>query len=52
MEEEFLVYLSNWESEVQKYTDLTSKARGKLLLSRETMEGLCITGTEYSGTPL
>ena len=44
MKDEFLLYLRNWESEVNNSPGLTAKEKMKLLLSRETMEGLRITG--------
>ena len=43
MEEDFLHYLKEWEKQVMSYDDLDDKAKMKMLLSKETREGLHIT---------
>ena len=44
MEETFLGYLNEWKASVISRTDLSKDAQSKMLLSRETQEGLYITG--------
>ena len=44
MEENFLEYLSEWESAVDDRDGLSPSEKNRLLLSRETIEGLRITG--------
>ena len=39
-----LLYLSNWQAYVDRHTDLSADAKRKMMLSRETLEGLRITG--------
>ena len=48
MQDEFLGYLNDWQSEVDSCTDLTPKDKAKRLLSKETMEGLHITGRGHN----
>ena len=40
----FLSYLHDWEEEIANKEGYNAKQRAKMLLSRETMEGLRITG--------
>ena len=42
---DFLGYLSAWEREVEAMPVLTKKEKQQMMLSRETREGLRITGT-------
>lgn len=43
LEKEFLKYIDDWDSEIQK-TDFEPKEKAKMGLSAETVEGLRITG--------
>lgn len=43
LEKDFLTYISNWKSAIQK-TDFEAKEKAKMGLSAETTEGLLITG--------
>ena len=45
MEEEFLGYLKEWKTAVENENELNADEKRRMLLSRETMEGLEITGT-------
>ena len=42
----FLGYLEEWEKEIKKVPGLTATEQNKLLLSRETRQGLRITGEQ------
>lgn len=42
LESEFLEYLLQWEKSVKEQSDLQVKEQNKLMLSRETKEGLKI----------
>ena len=44
MEEDFLGYLKEWELEVSSYDDVNKNAKMKMLISKETRDGLYITG--------
>ena len=44
LESEFLKYLKDWEDDSLCRTDIEEQYRQKLVLSRETMQGLRITG--------
>ena len=44
MEGDFLQYLMEWEAQVMSYDDVDDNAKMKMLLSKETREGLHITG--------
>ena len=44
LEEEFLGYLEEWEESVASRTGFTAKERAMMCLSRETLDGLRITG--------
>lgn len=44
LETVFLGYLNEWETAARSRSDLNEKEREKLMLSRETREGLRITG--------
>ena len=44
LEKEFLEYLHNWEVYAEKQSNGCVKAKNKMMLSRETIEGLHITG--------
>jgi hypothetical protein len=51
LETDFLAYLAEWKREVDSNRDLSASERAKLLLSRETLEGLTITGEfEFTGS--
>ena len=43
LKHDFLGYLDRWEAEIQQ-TDATPGAKNQMCLSRETLEGLRITG--------
>jgi hypothetical protein len=46
LEEDFIQYLDNWAKEVaERPGDYSKTERSKMLLSKETVEGLKITGT-------
>jgi hypothetical protein len=45
---DFLGYLKDWENEGAQIPGLTRKERTQLCLSRETLEGLRITGNNNS----
>lgn len=47
MEEKFLGYLDEWEAEVSARTGFTEDEKKKMTLSKETLEGLHMTGTVY-----
>ena len=47
LEDHFLKYLSDWEEYVESHTELSADAK-KMMLSRETLEGLKITGETAS----
>lgn len=47
LESEFLEYLKEWEDSVSSRTDIEHQDKQKLMLSRETLEGLRITGKCY-----
>ena len=42
--EDFLGYLDEWENEISMIPGLRQKEKAKLGLSRETLEGVRITG--------
>ena len=44
LEDDFLGYLKEWEESVSAQADLSDSERARMLLSRETIEGLHITG--------
>ena len=44
LKEDFLGYLSEWEKSVKQRTGFTSSQKAMMLLSKETVEGLKITG--------
>ena len=44
LEKEFLGYLTSWKADVDSHTSLSADARNRMMLSRETREGLEITG--------
>lgn len=44
LKEDFLGYLKQWEESVQARRDVADSGKTKMLLSRETLEGLYITG--------
>ena len=50
LEEDFLLYLDNWEASVNTCTDVPQEQKKKLLLSAETIEGLRITGMQIRYT--
>ena len=41
---DFLTYLSDWENELSAIPNLPSKERQRMCISRETLQGLRITG--------
>lgn len=43
LENDFMQWLLDWETEVQSVKDLTKSERNRLLMSRQTMDGLKIT---------
>ena len=45
---DFLGYLTEWETEIAALPGLKQNEKQKLMLSRETMEGLKITGIEVA----
>lgn len=47
MEEDFLGYIMEWESAVQGRDDLSTNEKNKLMLSRETIDGLRMTGKSF-----
>ncbi len=48
LEEDFLNYFNAWEDSVEARTDIDDAVKAKLLLSRQTLDGLRITGS-YNG---
>ena len=44
LEKDFLGYLQEWEESVNSRLDVSDTNKAKMLLSRETIEGLHITG--------
>ena len=44
LETEFLGYLNEWDSSVQRRTGFTAAERKRMRLSDETLEGLRVTG--------
>ena len=54
LEQDFLGYLKEWEESVEGREGFSAAEKAMMLLSRETIEGLNITGTSsiYSGAPL
>ena len=44
LETDFLKYLLDWEDSVSRRTDIEQQDKNKLMLSRETLEGVRITG--------
>ena len=44
LEKEFLGYLNEWEESVEGRVEIEKKERNKMLLSRETIEGLRMSG--------
>ena len=44
LEDDFLKWLDEWEQQVKSKKDLKSKERNKLILSKETLIGIRITG--------
>ena len=44
LREEFLPYLDDWKASVNQRCGFSSAQKQKMLLSRETMDGLTITG--------
>ena len=44
LENDFLGYLHAWEASVSSRTDVSLAERDKMCLSRETLEGLRLTG--------
>ena len=44
LEDDFLKYLTDWEKYVDSHTELSADAKNRMMLSRETLEGLQITG--------
>jgi len=44
LEDKFLGYLEEWEESVASRPGFTAKERAMMCLSRETLEGLRITG--------
>lgn len=44
LEEDFLSYLDEWERSVETRKELSASEKSKLTISRETLEGLRITG--------
>lgn len=45
LKEDFLGYISEWEREINNLPGLKSKEKQKRCLSKETMQGINITGT-------
>lgn len=45
---DFLTYLADWKKEVYSDKSLSLTEKGKMILSRETLEGLTVTGTFYT----
>jgi hypothetical protein len=45
LEKDFLGYLTEWKTAVEGDKKLNAEEKRRMLLSRETMEGLEITGT-------
>lgn len=45
LKEEFLPYLNEWEKSVKERDKFSDLAKKKMLLSRETLLGIRITGT-------
>jgi hypothetical protein len=44
LEKDFLGYLKEWNDSVKARSDFSDAEKTKMLLSRETLEGLHITG--------
>ena len=44
LEKEFLGFLNEWEESVEGRVEIEKKERNKMLLSRETIEGLRMSG--------
>ena len=40
----FLKYLDDWKKDADTHKNLTTTERSKMMLSRETLEGIYITG--------
>lgn len=50
LKEDFLKYLDEWEDSVEARTDIEDAVKTKMLLSRQTLDGLRITGMVKFGT--
>ena len=48
LDEDFLKYLQDWEDSVNAIEDLEAGAKNKMLLSRESLEGIQITGRMFT----
>ena len=46
--DDFLEYLKEWETEVDGRKDLKKSERNKMILSRETLDGLKMTGNDLT----
>lgn len=46
MESDFLKYIDDWEATVQGNDEYTATQKQQMCLSRETVEGLRITGSD------
>ena len=45
LEEEFLQWLDEWQQEVEQPADRTATEKEKMIISKETLTGLRMTGT-------
>ena len=45
LENDFLGHLAEWDSEVQGREEFTMAEKKIMMLSQDTLEGLCMTGT-------
>lgn len=45
LKDDFLGFLHDWDEEVQSHTDVDKAEKKKMIISRETIEGIKITGT-------
>lgn len=46
--EEFLLYLEQWRSSVQRRAGFSDKAKQMMLLAKETQDGITVTGKYIS----